>query len=164
MKITKVQEDQLRELAFAGTPNKAIAATMDIPLTEVHAHRSRLGITRDKVAAATGKSVDTAAQQMMVEPTFEAAAAQMDKAAETKNCRNCAHVICYARGRDCPADGCRHFITEEDHCRRYLLIRKNEFLDSLVRTTTPVVTSKQVTEIQAFLDKYIPDDWRGDNG
>lgn len=156
MKITKVQEDQLRELAFAGTPNKAIAATMDIPLTEVHAHRSRLGITRAKVAQATGKPA--------INPDFEAAAAQMDKAAETKNCRNCAHAICYARGRDCPADGCRHFITEEDQCRKCLFARKYEFLDSLVRTTTPVVTSEQVTEIQAFLDKYIPDDWRGDNG
>lgn len=70
MKLSKAQETQLHELAFAGTPNKAIAATMDIPLTEVHAHRSRLGITRDKVAQATGKPTEAAVQQMTVKPTL----------------------------------------------------------------------------------------------
>lgn len=54
MKLTKEQETQLTELAFAEYSNKQIAEQMDLKLTDVHAARSRLGITIPKVLAAKG--------------------------------------------------------------------------------------------------------------
>lgn len=45
MKLSKDQETKLTEMAFAEKSNKEIAETLGIKLTEVHAARSRLGIT-----------------------------------------------------------------------------------------------------------------------
>lgn len=59
MKLTQAQEDKLRELAFAGMANKQIAEQLNLPLTEVYAQRSRLGITRDKVAMEKGEAPRT---------------------------------------------------------------------------------------------------------
>lgn len=49
MKWTEGLKKQLKELAFAEKSNKEIAEIMDIPLTDVHAGRSRFGITIAKV-------------------------------------------------------------------------------------------------------------------
>lgn len=173
MKLTQDQESQLRKLTFDGTPNKAIAAIMDIPLTEVHAHRSRLGITRDKVAQGTGKPAkqtinpdfEAAVQQMTAKPDFEAAAAKMDKAVATaRNCSTCAHWACYAKGTDCTMTNCPSYISPEGRRKSYLFDRKKEFICAIARQDIGVLPQNQVQEIKAFLDQYIPDDWRGDNG
>lgn len=52
MKLTKEQETRLTELAYAEKSNKEIAQELGIGLTDVHAARSRLGITIPKVKAA----------------------------------------------------------------------------------------------------------------
>ena len=52
MKLTKDQETQLTKLCFAGVSNKEIAQELGIELNDVHAARSRLGITIDKVRVA----------------------------------------------------------------------------------------------------------------
>lgn len=51
MKWTDGLKEQLKELAFAEKSNKEIAEIMDIPLKDVHAGRSRFGITIAKVKA-----------------------------------------------------------------------------------------------------------------
>lgn len=48
MKLTTEQEQKLRELCRADTPNAEIAHILGIPLNEVYVNRSRLGITRAK--------------------------------------------------------------------------------------------------------------------
>lgn len=57
MKLTKEQETKLTEMCFAEKSNKEIAAELDIGLTDVHAARSRLGITMPKVKEALAKGV-----------------------------------------------------------------------------------------------------------
>lgn len=49
MKWTDGLKEQLKELAFAEKSNKEIAEIMDIPLKDVHAGRSRFGLTIAKV-------------------------------------------------------------------------------------------------------------------
>lgn len=49
MKLTKDQETKLTEMAFAEKSNKEIAQELGIDLKDVHAARSRLGITIPKV-------------------------------------------------------------------------------------------------------------------
>lgn len=49
MKLTKEQETKLTEMAFAKKSNKEIAEELEIELTDVHAARSRLGITIPKI-------------------------------------------------------------------------------------------------------------------
>ena len=49
MKLTKEQETKLAEMAFAEISNKEIAKELGIDLSDVHAARSRLGITIPKV-------------------------------------------------------------------------------------------------------------------
>lgn len=51
MKWTDGLKDQLTKLAFEERSNKEIAEIMDIPLKDVHAGRSRFGITIAKVKA-----------------------------------------------------------------------------------------------------------------
>lgn len=51
MKWSKEQEQQLRDLCFQEKSNKEIASIMEIELSDVHAGRSRFGITVAKVAA-----------------------------------------------------------------------------------------------------------------
>lgn len=169
MKITKAQEEQLHKLAFAGVPNSTIAAEMGIPLTEVHAHRSRLGITRDKVAQATGKPAinpdfEAAVQQIIVKPTFENAAAEVDKAAEPKSCRTCAHWACFAAGSDCTAKNCRNYVSKENRRKGYLFDRKREFICAISRADIGALSAERVQEIKEYLDQFIPDEWRDRNG
>jgi len=57
MKLTKEQETKLTEMAFAEKSNKEIAKALGIELKDVHAARSRLGITIPKVKAAKEKGV-----------------------------------------------------------------------------------------------------------
>jgi pyruvate/2-oxoglutarate dehydrogenase complex dihydrolipoamide acyltransferase (E2) component len=57
MKLTKNQETKLTEMAFAEKSNKEIAQELGIELKDVHAARSRLGITIPKVKAAKEKGV-----------------------------------------------------------------------------------------------------------
>lgn len=52
MKLNKEQEARLVELAFAEKSNKEISQELGIALTDVHAARSRLGITIPKVREA----------------------------------------------------------------------------------------------------------------
>lgn len=59
MKWTDGLKEQLKELAFAEKSNKEIAEIMDIPLKEVHAGRSRFGITIAKVKALKEKKPAT---------------------------------------------------------------------------------------------------------
>lgn len=51
MKLTKEQEAKLIQMAFDEKSNKEIAKELDIELNDVHAARSRLGITIPKVKA-----------------------------------------------------------------------------------------------------------------
>lgn len=57
MKLTKEQETKLTELAFAEKSNKEIAEAMSMELADVHAARSRLGVTIPKVKEAKAKGV-----------------------------------------------------------------------------------------------------------
>ena len=59
MKWTDGLKEQLKEFAFAEKSNKEIAEIMDIPLKEVHAGRSRFGITIAKVKAMKEKEPAT---------------------------------------------------------------------------------------------------------
>ena len=56
MKWTDGLKEQLTQLAFEEKSNKEIAEIMDIPLKEVHAGRSRFGITIAKVKIAKAET------------------------------------------------------------------------------------------------------------
>lgn len=51
MKWTNEQVEKLKQMCYAGTSNAELAKEFGVPLTEVHAKRSALGITRAKCAA-----------------------------------------------------------------------------------------------------------------
>lgn len=55
LKLTKDQETRLTELAFAEKSNKEIAQELGIELSDIHAARSKLGITIPKVKQALEK-------------------------------------------------------------------------------------------------------------
>lgn len=57
MKLTKDQETKLTELAFAEKSDKEIAEELQIDLKDVHAARSRLGITIPKVKEMKSRGV-----------------------------------------------------------------------------------------------------------
>jgi hypothetical protein len=57
MKLTKEQETKLTEMAFAEKSNKEIAEALGIELKDVHAARSRLGVTIPKVKEMKGRGV-----------------------------------------------------------------------------------------------------------
>lgn len=72
MKWTLDQVDELTDMCMAEKTNAEIAEHFGMPLKEIHAARSKLGITMPKVAAMKGKPLLT------VEPAFEKALQEMD--------------------------------------------------------------------------------------
>lgn len=72
MKWTKEQVTDLRILCVDETPNKDIAEYFGVPVKEIHAKRSQLGITIPKIKVAK------AAPAITVNPEFEAAAAKAE--------------------------------------------------------------------------------------
>jgi len=79
MKWTEQQTKELKDLCMSGTSNKDLAENFSVPVTEIHAKRSQLGITIPKVKAAQGKP------GMTVNPEFEAAVVDMEKSNKVYN-------------------------------------------------------------------------------
>lgn len=156
MKLTKEQTDKLHELAFADVQNKDIAQQLGIPVAEVYAHRSRMGITRDKVARAK-TSVLPARKPAILNPEFEAAVQDMVKPKGVR-CFNCAHWACYSTGSANVMPKCNGFITKEDRRKDYLYDRKQEFLSSACRSEL-AIGDDAYDRIKALLDELIPDIW-----
>lgn len=75
MKWSERQVNQLKALAFAGTPNVEIARQTGVSISDVYAKRSQLGITIDKVRASKAK---------IVNPEFEAALPSIKKSSMQK--------------------------------------------------------------------------------
>lgn len=73
MKWTDQLTKELRSLCFDNVPNKEIAEYFGVPVSQIHAKRSQLGITIPKVKAAQGKP------GMTIDPEFEAAVQQAEK-------------------------------------------------------------------------------------
>jgi len=63
---------ELTDMCMAGVSNADMAKHFNVPVTEIHAQRSRLGITIPKVAALKGKPALT------VNPVFEVAVQAME--------------------------------------------------------------------------------------
>ena len=63
MKLTTDQENKLTEMCFAEVSNKEIAKELGIELKDVHAARSRLGITIPKVKALKEKNVQATSKR-----------------------------------------------------------------------------------------------------
>lgn len=68
MKWTDNQVAELRQMCMEEKSNADMAVHFGVPVTEIHAKRSQLGITMPKVAAMKGKPA-----MLTVEPVFEAA-------------------------------------------------------------------------------------------
>ena len=64
MKWTTEMAEELTRRAYAGEANKDIAAALGVPVADIYAQRSRLGITIDKVKARKAATIN---------PEFEAA-------------------------------------------------------------------------------------------
>ena len=73
MKWTPIQVEALKELCMAGLSNATIAEHFGVPVTEIHAKRSALGITIPKVKAMQGKA------PLIVNQELEAAVQEMDQ-------------------------------------------------------------------------------------
>lgn len=73
MKWTPEQTEELKEYCMAGLSNAAIAEHFGVPITEIYAKRSALGITVPKVKAMQGKPA------LIVNQEFEAAVQEMDQ-------------------------------------------------------------------------------------
>lgn len=87
MKLTKDQETKLTEMAFAEKSNKEIAEELKIELKDVHAARSRLGITIPKVKALMTKASARTAEEITaeiskVEKAKDAAEKKIDRCME----------------------------------------------------------------------------------
>ena len=88
MKLTKDQETKLTEMAFAEKSNKEIAQELGIELKDVHAARSRLGITIPKVKAQKGvqpagrTAKEITAEIAKVEKAKDAAENKIDRCME----------------------------------------------------------------------------------
>lgn len=80
MKLTKKQETKLTEMAFAEKSNKEIAEELEIELTEVHAARSRLGITIPKIKALKAKNVQASAAVVRSKEDIQAEIDRVQKA------------------------------------------------------------------------------------
>lgn len=59
MKWTEEQIEGLKQLCMKGVSNKELAAHFQVPITEIHAKRSALGITIPKVKAMQDNKVST---------------------------------------------------------------------------------------------------------
>lgn len=96
MKLTKDQEIKLTEMAFAEKSNKEIAEELGIELKDVHAARSKLGITIPKV-----KEMKTVKRFVLKEPRaaeeIEAEIAKVlkAKAAANKKLERCDERLAY---------------------------------------------------------------------
>ncbi len=88
MKWTDELKVQLRELAFAEKSNKEIAEIMDIPLKDVHAGRSRFGITIAKVKAMKEKGQQTRTQEDIKAEIKKVQKAKRDAQKKIKRCEN----------------------------------------------------------------------------
>ena len=73
MRWTEDAIGELKALCFDEVSNADIAKFFDVPVTEIRAKRSQLGITIPKVRAAKGKP------GMTVNPEFEAAVVEAEK-------------------------------------------------------------------------------------
>jgi hypothetical protein len=73
MKLTKDQETKLTELSFAEKSNKEIAEAIGIEVKDVHAARSRLGITIPKIKEMKSRGVQPSGR------TKEEIKAEIDK-------------------------------------------------------------------------------------
>lgn len=173
MKLTQAQEDKLRELAFAGMANKQIAEQLNLPLTEVYAQRSRLGITRDKVALKKGEAPRTniVTQQLtkrlstpaLLNPVFENAVQEMADVNQ-HTCATCAQ-LCFAKTTSCTAQNCAYYITREDRLQNYLCTTKQDFLNALHRGSDGLwLGDSEYKRIKELLDEVIPDTWRREHG
>lgn len=87
MKLTIEMESKLLKLCFAEKSNKEIAQELGIDLKDVHAARSRLGITIPKVKAA--KEVEQAAKRTAEEITAEISKVENAKNAAEKKIDRC---------------------------------------------------------------------------
>lgn len=89
MKLTKEQETKLTEMAFANKSNKDIAEELGIKLEEVHAARSRLGITIPKVKAMMTKVVKASARtkEEIEAEIFKVNGALMKSIKKSQRCR-----------------------------------------------------------------------------
>ena len=74
MKWTTVAAGELRQMCMNGVSNADMAKHFGVPVAEIHAKRSQLGITIPKVAAMKGEKA------LGIDPEFEAATQEMDKA------------------------------------------------------------------------------------
>lgn len=72
MKWTDNRVTELRQMCMDEKSNADMAKHFGVPVTEIHAKRSQLGITMPKVAAMKGKPL------LIVEPEFEAAVQEME--------------------------------------------------------------------------------------
>lgn len=88
MKWTDGLKEQLKELAFAEKSNKEIAEIMDIPLAEVHAGRSRFGITIAKVKAMKEEGQKTRTQEDIKAEMKKVQKAKRDAQKKIKRCEN----------------------------------------------------------------------------
>lgn len=88
MKWTDGLKEQLKELAFAEKSNKEIAEIMDIPLTDVHAGRSRYGLTIAKVKELKGKVPRTRTQEDIKAEIKKVQKAKRDAQKKIKRCEN----------------------------------------------------------------------------
>lgn len=93
MKLTKDQETKLTALAFAEKSNKEIAEALGIELKDVHAARSRLGITIPKVLASKEKGVQPASKRTKSEIQAEIDKVQKARTEAFKKVERCNERI-----------------------------------------------------------------------
>lgn len=87
MKLTKEQESKLKGMAFAEKSNKEIAQELDIELKDVHAARSRLGITIPKVKEALARGLNPGVRAVEEIKAEIAKVAKAQKQASKKSAR-----------------------------------------------------------------------------
>lgn len=87
MKLTKEQEKKLTEMAFAEKSNREIADELDIDLSDVHAARSRLGITIPKVKQSLERGLNPGVRAVEEIKAEIAKVAKAQKQASKKSAR-----------------------------------------------------------------------------
>ena len=87
MKLTMEQENLLTKLCFEEKSNKEIAEALGVKLSDVHAARSRLGITIPKVKAMIGQEPSIRTKEDIETEIFKVSNALKEALKKSARCR-----------------------------------------------------------------------------
>lgn len=88
-------DEKLRAMCMEGAPNAEIAKALNMDVADIYARRSKLGITRDKVAEMKGGAEKTCKCDCCGASVADTETYKMPNGEEKDFCKRCAKVLDY---------------------------------------------------------------------